>query len=71
MLTRLRESFDDPLFVRAQRGIVPTTRALALAEPVRRLLSDIESLLQPQAFDPATTSMTVKLASTAMRCVPL
>ena len=24
MLTRLRESFDDPLFVRTQRGIAPT-----------------------------------------------
>jgi hypothetical protein len=23
MLTRLRESFDDPLFVRTQRGIAP------------------------------------------------
>lgn len=71
MLTRLRESFDDPLFVRAQRGMVPTTRALALAEPVKRLLSDIESLLQPQAFDPATARMTVTLASTdyALRAV--
>lgn len=28
MLTRLRDSFDDPLFVRTQRGIVPTLRAL-------------------------------------------
>lgn len=71
MLTRLRESFDDPLFVRAQRGIVPTTRALALAEPIKRLLSDIESLLQPQVFDPATASMTITLASTdyALRAV--
>jgi len=33
MLTRLRESFDDPLFVRAQRGIVPTLRAQQLAAP--------------------------------------
>lgn len=71
MLTRLRESFDDPLFVRAQRGMVPTTRALALAEPVKRLLSDIESLLQPQAFDPPTARMTVTVASTdyALRAV--
>lgn len=30
MLTRLRESFDDPLFIRSQRGIVPTERAVAV-----------------------------------------
>ncbi|MGJ7514408.1 LysR family transcriptional regulator [Pseudomonas baetica] len=71
MLTRLRESFDDPLFVRAQRGIVPTLRAQQLAAPVKQLLSDIENILQPQVFDPATASKTVRLASTdyALRAV--
>jgi DNA-binding transcriptional LysR family regulator len=64
MLTRLRESFDDPLFVRAQRGIVPTLRALQLAGPVKQLLSDVDGLLQPRAFDPATTRMTMTVAST-------
>ena len=71
MLTRLRESFDDPLFVRAQRGIVPTLRAQQLAVPVKQLLSDIEHILQPQAFEPATASMTLTIASTdyALRAV--
>lgn len=64
MLTRLRDSFDDPLFVRAQRGIVPTLRALQLAGPVKQLLSDVDGLLQPQAFDPASTRMTLIIAST-------
>jgi len=64
MLTRLRESFDDPLFVRTQRGITPTLRAQELAAPVKELLGGIESLLQPQVFDPATAQMTVQLAST-------
>lgn len=64
MLNRLRESFDDPLFVRAQRGIVPTLRAEQLAGPVKQLLADIERMLQPQAFDPAHAEMTLKLAST-------
>lgn len=70
MLTRLRESFDDPLFVRAQRGIVPTLRAQQLAVPVKQLLSDIEHILQPQA-EPATASMTLTIASTdyALRAV--
>ena len=27
MLTRLREGFDDPLFTRSQRGIIPRIRS--------------------------------------------
>lgn len=64
MLTRLRESFDDPLFVRTQRGIAPTLRALALAGPLKELLCNAEALLRPQAFDPATAHMTLRIAAT-------
>ena len=64
MLTRLRESFDDPLFVRTQRGIVPTARALELEGPVKRILADVESMLQPPSFDPAVADMTLTIAAT-------
>ncbi len=64
MLTRLRESFDDPLFVRTQRGIVPTIRALELAAPLKQILGEIDVLLRPQAFDPATAELTLTIAST-------
>ena len=37
-LTRLREHFDDPLFVRAGRGVKPTTRSQQMIEPVREAL---------------------------------
>ena len=47
MLTRLREYFDDPLFVRAQRGMVPTLRALELAGPVKHILEEIARVLTP------------------------
>jgi DNA-binding transcriptional LysR family regulator len=33
MLVRLRDLFGDPLFVRTQRGVLPTPRAEALASP--------------------------------------
>ena len=71
MLTRLRESFGDPLFVRSQRGIVPTERALELAAPLKQVLSEIEQMLQPRAFDPREAGMTLTLASTdyALRAV--
>lgn len=64
MLTRLRESFDDPLFVRTQRGIAPTLRAQALAGPLKELLCNAEALLRPQGFDPATAHMTLRVAAT-------
>lgn len=71
MLTRLRESFNDPLFVRAQRGIVPTARAEQLAAPVKQLLGDVEAMLRPAAFEPAHASLTLTVASTdyALRAV--
>ena len=71
MLTRLRECFDDPLFVRAQRGIVPTLRALELAAPVKQLLADVEAMLKPPVFDPVTANATLTIASTdyALRAV--
>lgn len=73
MLTRLRESFDDPLLVRVQRGVAPTPRALALAAPVKQVLADIAGLLQPAAFDPASAQMTVSIAATdyALKAIAL
>lgn len=64
MLTRLRESFDDPLFVRTQRGIVPTLRATELAGPIKQILADVESLLLPTCFDPSTAQFTLSIAAT-------
>lgn len=64
MILRLRDAFQDPLFVRVQRGIEPTPRALALALPLKAALRDIEGLMQPAAFDPARADMTVSIAAT-------
>ncbi|HDS9360957.1 TPA: LysR family transcriptional regulator [Enterobacter chengduensis] len=71
MLNRLRDYFDDPLFIRAPHGMVPTTRAEDLAAPVKRILADIDVLLQPVAFDPADADLTLTLAATdyALRAV--
>ncbi|MEO3991252.1 LysR family transcriptional regulator [Pseudocitrobacter cyperus] len=64
MLTRLRDYFDDPLFVRAQRGMVPTARACELAAPVKQILTDISVLLQPVDFDPLSARMTCSIMAT-------
>ncbi|CAM2160287.1 LysR family transcriptional regulator [Paraburkholderia tropica] len=64
MLVRLREAFDDPLFIRTQRGIAPTLRALELVAPLKQILGEVETLLTPQAFDPASADFTLTLAAT-------
>lgn len=64
MLTRLRDHFDDPLFIRGNRGMLPTNRALELAIPVRQILSAIASLSQPTHFDPLTAKFDFILAAT-------
>lgn len=56
ILGRLRQQFDDPLLVRTPEGMKPTKRALALVEPVRSVLREVEQILNaPDRFDPATS----------------
>lgn len=62
MLARLRDLFGDQLFVRTQHGVMPTPRAEALAEPVKALLADIDALITPASFDPASAEMTVSIS---------
>lgn len=46
-LARIRESFGDPILVRAGRKLVPTPRAESLAEPIRALLAQAHALRAP------------------------
>jgi DNA-binding transcriptional LysR family regulator len=63
-LNRLRYLFDDPLFVRRDRAMEPTARALELAGPIHGALADISrTLTLPAAFDPATVRATIKIAT--------
>jgi DNA-binding transcriptional LysR family regulator len=59
-LARLREAFNDPLFVRSKRGIQPTPRAESLASELENILGSIEDLLMegdflPQAYQGEVT----------------
>lgn len=54
-LSRLRDIFDDPLFLRRPQGVVATARALALREPVARALAALRSALTEEGgFRPAS-----------------
>ena len=63
MLTRLRDLFGDPLFVRTQRGMLPTPRAQALALPLKQLLADSRRLVAREAFDPSCAELTFVISS--------
>src|SRR5262245_39672615 len=62
-LARLRGLFGDELMTRGPAGMQPTPRALALADPVRIALAQIETLVsRAEAFDPATAERTFRIA---------
>jgi DNA-binding transcriptional LysR family regulator len=61
-LARLRELFGDELFTRGPGGMQPTPRALALADPVRIALAQIETLVsREEAFNPATAARVFRI----------
>lgn len=58
-LNKLRSTFDDPLFIRASRGVWPTPRAEQLAVPLQHVLDQIKNdVLRQPSFDAATTQRT-------------
>jgi DNA-binding transcriptional LysR family regulator len=64
-LRRLRETFDDPLFVRVPTGIAPTPRAHALVRGARPIVERLqENLKAEETFDPAHTASTFTIALT-------
>ncbi|HEU4694180.1 MAG TPA: LysR family transcriptional regulator [Vicinamibacterales bacterium] len=61
-LRRLRETFDDPLFVRGPSGIVPTPRAHEIVGTARSHLQHLrEGLLKGERFDPVTSTRPIVL----------
>ncbi len=62
-LARLRDSLNDPLFVRAGRALEPTPRALALHNQLTPALEQIEQALRAtDSFDPATAPHVFQIA---------
>ena len=61
-LVRLREVFEDELFVRSPAGMRPTLRADDLADPVSAALRLVRAAIQADAFDPAAARHTVTVA---------
>jgi DNA-binding transcriptional LysR family regulator len=56
-LGRLRRLLNDPLFLRTPKGVVPTARAMELAEPIGQILAQTRRVIATaDPFDPATST---------------
>jgi DNA-binding transcriptional LysR family regulator len=63
-LGRLRDLFEDPLFVRRPHGLEPTRRALDLGPRIEALIAAAGEVLNPHSgFDPATSERVFRIAA--------
>ena len=61
LLQRLRSAFDDPLFIRTSKGMVPTSKALALEMPLRQMLEHMAGLDSEREFHPEHSERVFRL----------
>lgn len=66
-LSRLREHFNDQLFVRTRHSMEPTPSALEIAPAIDKMLNLYHSeLSQKRHFDPASSKRTFRIASSEL-----
>jgi DNA-binding transcriptional LysR family regulator len=70
-LSRLRAALDDPVFIRAQSGLQPTTRAEEMADDIRSGLLQFQRALAAKAFEPARSERHFTLAGSNYFCMIL
>ncbi|UWS78637.1 LysR family transcriptional regulator [Phaeobacter sp. G2] len=61
-MSRLREVFSDPLFVRQGAGMVPTDRCNEIVAQAGELIDRFETLTAQRQFDPAEASVEIGLS---------
>ena len=62
-IARLREIFDDPLFVRVKGGVSPTPLARDLIGPVRQALRILDKTINNlEVFNPRTSERTIRIS---------
>ncbi len=65
-LQRLRELFEDELFTRSSKGLVPTPKTLELEQPLLQVLEFMESSLFGSEFHPATAKGEIHICAPEM-----
>lgn len=63
-LRKLRDIFDDRLFLRKSNGLIPTPLAEQLSVKIEELLQGFEQLLEPESFEPSLVEGTYVIAAT-------
>jgi DNA-binding transcriptional LysR family regulator len=64
-LNRLRNLFDDPLLIPAQRGMTPTAKASELLGPLREALDQVRAtVVTHRNFNPSKAKLTITVACT-------
>ena len=62
-LGRLRDFFEDPLFVRSGQKLVPTDRAEALKDPIQEVVLSLQNLNREHVFDPKSSHLDFVVAA--------
>lgn len=61
-LAKIREEFDDPLFIRQSRGLKLSPKAEELAISLPKIFSDLQHTLQGDSFSPEQLTGQMKIA---------
>ena len=64
VLAQLRQTLNDPLLVRGRHGNTLTPRGSLLLPTVMEALKAISSLFEQEAFEPSSTKLSVRIATT-------
>ena len=63
LLKKLREIFDDPLFIRSSPHLIPTDRMNLLAGQITDILQRMQAMAVGETFNPATLEKTFRIAA--------
>ena len=70
-LKKLRAAFNDRLFIRSGSGVQPTAFTVALQPKLIAAIEEVDGLLKPDTFLPASTKATFTLSCTDFEQVSL
>ncbi len=63
-LTKLRDAYDDPLFIRTPEGMRPTPRATWMSAHVSTILTEAEALARARPFQPHDLDGVITVSTT-------